>query len=441
LKNSRPLVLLSLILLSFFIYGVVKLFLLRFERGDVYPAYSSLRADPLGTKAFYDSLKNLQDLTVGRNYRSLSRLHHSPKATVFYLGTRVGDLGLVRNDLLKAFDELVSAGGRLVISFFPVKGKAWMRDWSDFKRSGNGKKAEKDKAYRGEAEQSTEEVVQPLGRPSTSEGTRKIAEMAEDHDSGTRVCEFVSFADHWGLRFGFDAMVRDSEDGSTARKVVGENLPDSISWHTGLYFDQLDRAWQVIYSREGHPVITERMFGRGTIVLCADSYLFSNEALRIERRPGLLAWFMGGHTRIVFDEVHLGVQEYPGIAGLVRKYRLHGLLIGFVFLVGLFVWKNAFCFVPPSDDPSVDANDADTERDYTAGFVSLLRRNISDRDILSVCFREWEKSFPPSSQDPDDKRERMRRVIDAQKARAMTQRNPIEAYRTIQRILAERKNP
>ena len=36
--------------------GLIRLFKLRFEAGDVYPAYSSLRSDPLGTMAFYESL-------------------------------------------------------------------------------------------------------------------------------------------------------------------------------------------------------------------------------------------------------------------------------------------------------------------------------------------------------------------------------------------------
>ena len=36
------------VLLCVLVYGVVHLFLLRFETGDVYPQYSSLRADPVG---------------------------------------------------------------------------------------------------------------------------------------------------------------------------------------------------------------------------------------------------------------------------------------------------------------------------------------------------------------------------------------------------------
>ena len=54
--------------------GVVKLFLLRFQAGDVYPAYSSLRSDPLGSRAFYRSLQNLNKAAVSRNYLRLQNL-------------------------------------------------------------------------------------------------------------------------------------------------------------------------------------------------------------------------------------------------------------------------------------------------------------------------------------------------------------------------------
>ena len=55
--------------------------LLRFESGDVLPEYSTLRADPMGTKAFYESLENL-GLPVERNYRTMSQLTDVDRTTV-----------------------------------------------------------------------------------------------------------------------------------------------------------------------------------------------------------------------------------------------------------------------------------------------------------------------------------------------------------------------
>jgi len=64
----------SAFLIAVFLIGVVNLFLLRFEAGDVYPPYSSLRSDPLGTRALYESLENLDNITAKRNYLPMSKI-------------------------------------------------------------------------------------------------------------------------------------------------------------------------------------------------------------------------------------------------------------------------------------------------------------------------------------------------------------------------------
>lgn len=47
--------LLAIVLL--FAFGLVQLFRWRFEAGDVYPPYSSLRTDPMGTQALFESFQ------------------------------------------------------------------------------------------------------------------------------------------------------------------------------------------------------------------------------------------------------------------------------------------------------------------------------------------------------------------------------------------------
>ena len=51
----------AMLLAAVFLAAVSYLMVLRFESGDVYPVYSSLRSDPLGTRAFYDSLEDLEN--------------------------------------------------------------------------------------------------------------------------------------------------------------------------------------------------------------------------------------------------------------------------------------------------------------------------------------------------------------------------------------------
>ena len=63
----KKLPLISLLLLvALFVFGLTQLFKLRFEAGDIYPEYSSLRADPLGAKALYQSLESLLAVQIGR---------------------------------------------------------------------------------------------------------------------------------------------------------------------------------------------------------------------------------------------------------------------------------------------------------------------------------------------------------------------------------------
>jgi hypothetical protein len=92
-RAASPLVLLALLTVLGFAWGLWQLFSLRFETGDVYPPYSSLRADPLGTKALHDSFDSLGTPRVGRSYRPLDRLEDPRGTTVFWFGD--GQLELI----------------------------------------------------------------------------------------------------------------------------------------------------------------------------------------------------------------------------------------------------------------------------------------------------------------------------------------------------------
>src|SRR5438067_4682472 len=105
---SRTLAIRLLLIVVFagFIFGIAKLFKLRFEAGDVYPEYSSLRADPLGAKAYYESLDNL--LVARRNFKPLSKLGDGRDTTLFYLGSRSTFIFDARSDLRLLPEEITS---------------------------------------------------------------------------------------------------------------------------------------------------------------------------------------------------------------------------------------------------------------------------------------------------------------------------------------------
>jgi hypothetical protein len=213
-------------------------------------------------------------------------------------------------------------------------------------------------------------------------------------------------------------------------------LPASISWHSGTVFTNLNKAWQIIYSRDTHPVIVERKFGPGSVVLASDSYFLSNQAMREERHAGLLAWFVGSSKHVVFDEAHLGVTEEPGVATLMRKYRLHGLVAGFLVLAGLLIWKNSMRLVPPDDDEQPEAHVAG--KDSAAGFVNLLRRNLASSEVLNVCLAEWKKSSGAEAKLSSARQQRIQAVVEAENALPRKERDPVKAYQAVCRILKDR---
>jgi hypothetical protein len=250
----------------------------------------------------------------------------------------------------------------------------------------------------------------------------------------------VSLQTRWALRLGFATLPRD--DGGVFKSATAfhrddDALPATLPCHTALHFDQTEAPWRTIYAREpGRPVIIERSLGRGTVVLSADSFHFSNEALRRDRQAALLTWFVGPSRQVIFDESHLGVQEAPGVATLARRYRLHGLLVGLLLLAALFVWKNAVSFIPPDEEQRARARgDLVAGKESSAGFVNLLRRNIPARDLLSTCLLEWRKSC--AQQVSRVRLEQMQAVIDRENALEVNQRRPVETYRAISRILAK----
>src|SRR6266567_650190 len=105
-----------------FLWGLISLYQLRFVAGDIYPAYSSLRSDPLGAEALFDSMAQLPGYTVHRNFQEMENLHDR-NVTILWLGEDPFSLALAREDDLKQFEETASRGVRLVFALRPVKHK------------------------------------------------------------------------------------------------------------------------------------------------------------------------------------------------------------------------------------------------------------------------------------------------------------------------------
>ena len=419
--KKSPLILLGLALAGF-IYGLVHLFNLRFEAGDNYPPYSSLRADPLGTKALFDSLDPL--VPARRNLLPLSKLGEGRDTTLLWLGADVTQLRFLPGEF-KDFETFIRTGGRVVIAPLPVLDKPRVN------------------IFQARAARRAGGPVVATNAPP------RPGDLPDDF-------ERISVKDRWKVSFEYAALPGADDNKPTPAlafrdESAAPQLPQNIQIHSGLYFDKFDSEWQVIYERRTsanrkrpdnrntstgagtstnrQAVVIERSMGKGSIVLSADPFAFSNEALRRNREPVLLAWFIGPAREAVFDETHLGVKLEPGVATLARKYHLEGFFIALLALAGLFIWKSSFSFMPPYDEQLArERGEQISGKDSAAGFVNLLRRNIRPVDLMKVCLEQWNTHVARTKKPSEARLQAMQKIIDAENALDPRQRNPVRTY-------------
>ncbi|SRR5579864_5237640 len=324
-----------------FALGLVQLFRWRFEIGDVYPPYSSLRTDPLGTRALFESFQSIGGISVARNYQPLERVKPAG-TTIFYLGVDSRDL--LRADLAD-FDKLTTSGARLVIGLLPVL-----------------------------------ELPIATSRPKSD-------------------------VKPWGVTL-----------------ALAEPNPKRAS--NLLYFIP-PKDWNVVRAASGHAVLIERKFGKGSLVLAADSYVMSNQALLSDRNTDTLSWIAGPNRRLLFDESHFGVTETGSVAALGRRYRLQAFVAALLLLAVLFVWKSSTPFVPA---PALERPAASASQSWGMPHY-LLRRAAPPAELIGACWNEWRKSLSLGPHYSDEKMHRAEEI-------AHRERDPVKAYQAIGRALA-----
>jgi len=349
-----------IVIAAIFLVGLTDLFSLRFQQGDVYPAYSSLRSDPLGTKVLFKSLENFRVLSVRRNYQPFASLEGDPGSILLYLGAGGEDFKLREKGFYQSLDQYVIQGGRLVISFLP----------SD---------------------------VRVHHQQETLPEKREKKPGASSPDEDEKNKDLVSMEKRWGLSLAYEDS-NPGKDGELAVKkappvqgppdILQEGLPPTMVWHSTAFFHCLNDSWHTLYTFNGKPVMIEKALGRGSIVLMTDSFYFSNEALLKDRQLSFLNALFQGRKEIVFDEYHLGVVSQHGIIDLMVKYRLQFFLWTLFCIFLLLIWKNSSL-----SSRGVKNNAAvqliESRKDYFEGLTSLLRKNLAVKDILNVCVEQW----------------------------------------------------
>jgi hypothetical protein len=317
-----------------FLIGLIALFNSDFAGGEVYPEYSTLRADPGGAKLLFDSLARLPGVTAVRNFMPLPNLAANG-STVVLLGLQGPDLDEI---------EKLAKGGIRVVA-------ALREDW----------------------------------RPEPKES--------------------AAIFKQWQVRLAVS---------------TEKNRPSQ------LYFSEA-QGWSPLGRVGARLVAVERPFGKGTVVLLAASGDFSNQSTVAQDRLPEVTTALGGSSRIVFDESHLGIAESGSVVGLARRFRMMGMAAGLAICAALFIWRNASSFPPPENAGQSSSPAALAGRTSAAGLLTLLRKNIPPRELTAACWQEWiagsRREFSPD------------RISRAETfARGLANR-PLEAAREINTVL------
>lgn len=380
--RARALLLVLGVLLA---WGLATLTLLRFDTGAAYPPYSSLRPDPLGGKALYAALAELDATAVARSFEPLDRLPAAAGTTVILAGAEPGDFAEPSAPTWRSLSALAAAGARVVVAFAP--------------RNSRPEPQILEPGQTAPEEEERPAALLPRSFPALA------AAALEEDDDGRPIPE------------------------SAVREHGGEQLPESILCRTSLWFDRLDDNWRVLYRRGEMPVLIERRVGAGTLVLMADAFPLSNEGLRFARESRLLAWLLGEARQVVFDETHLGVTAPAGTMALIRRYRLQPVLATLVVLTLLFAWRAATPLLPaPRPVRDADAASAVSGRDAAAGIAGLLRRGLPPRQLLPAAAESWRQTAGGAgTADPSD--------LAAVAALAAGPGDPVSTYQRIRAAL------
>jgi hypothetical protein len=313
-------------------------FRIRLETGDSFPEYSTYRADPKGLKALYESLQATDLIHVSRRLQSSKILPSGESQVLVVAGVRA-DLQTISDDDSQLFDHWLATGGRMIVALRPEK------------------------------------IQTSKGTPAPS------AKQTVTEDRPAVL--WRSLIRRWGAEITPLSDIRSATANSTVFGTISR-------WLGRNSFDRLTSDWKVIAVQGGRNVIVERAFAHGSIVLLADSYPLSNEALSADRNTGFLLWLIDHRPGVLFEETHLGLSEQPGIMTLARRYGLQGTLISIVAVLLLFIWKCQYTLVPKTKSDQNGLTVSGCSSDQV--FLNLLRRTVSQKNLLGVCITTWLKT-------------------------------------------------
>jgi hypothetical protein len=322
----------ALALAALFVFAMLGSVLRRAGTTYNYPSYSTLNNGDNGTKAYFDALARL-GFAPSRNFKMLRQLAGT-RAAIFYAGPELWSFRYSDEKDLKQFEQLAERGARVVIALDP------------------------------------EAVTEMPQEKWTS----------SPHSDSTRRPE-----DNVKKRWRVETAYTDRAVPKENREFLARLGVVPVSWR----FSSWPGAWTPSHLRNGSPLFLERKFGQGSIALMANSKLFTNRELLIHPDLDVLASACGGYRSIIFDESHLGLADTGTVVGLATAHGLEWMLLGFLVLAILYVWRSSVSFVPRLSAP---VEDSVSGRDAHQALSHLLMQSVPSGSVLRVAGEEWNRS-------------------------------------------------
>jgi hypothetical protein len=357
-KNKVLAYLLVLATIVTFIVVALHTFEVRLETQEGYPVASSFRADARGCRALYESLHRIPGVTVTRFLRSFANLPPPENGSLIVAGI-IPELNLLQVRDRKSLSTWVEGGGTLIVALEVPDGRADQIASPDYEVAPPPKETK---------------TPTPSNKPTTPTEERWIDTL---QGAGVRVFRHA--------------------DASARHRFLSDVFKPSGSWLGPLYFQDIQSPWRVVAEADHLPVVIERSFGGGNVILIADSYLLSNGSLASDRDAGFLGWLFRKQTTILFDESHFGIMENPGIASLARRYGLDSAFFVLLILALFFVWANRYSLTPLSTKRA-SRNLIVPGQGGEAVFVNLLRRSLPAKDLLSASADLWHQGTHDAAQ-------------------------------------------
>jgi hypothetical protein len=452
--------------LALFFCFLTQLLLLRYERGDIYPPCSTLRADPLGARAFFEALQDVSGVKAVRGFGHLSEELRQKPGSLFYLGLDQDEIGTFSEDEVTQLDDYVRNGGRVIITFSPEESEDGSGDTSGKEKKAKSTETQTDSKGKNSAPSApASNDNSPPGSMTEEEkyerDALRLQKEAAEKDGETNPDPFAyhyaeTLTGLWG--FGTDASHekekindkphqdwRAADDETPKAEVLAlrsgaQELEATVPWKSALYFVRLEPEWEALYTAKSKPVLIHRTWGKGEIIVASDSYFISNEGVRKDRSPRLLSFLAGPPGLLLFDETHLGTQQQEGVMFLMNKFHLEGMLYALLAVLLLLLWRNSVPLVPPHRAPPRDLlGGAVSGKDSRSGLVNLLRRNVSPKEILPTSLAEWQRTVTPTQPHLNERLSAMTALL----AGAETKRPEqiVQLYHQLREINTNRTQP